>query len=533
MKNFIRPTHILFKLFATLFAALLLGLALSGCNKDSTSSAGGGSSAGAGAGASFRILAGSELKDVAELVTAWGKTQNINVQFEYTGTLDAVDKLAEKSNLDAVWVSHGKYLQLVPTVKSQIKSSEKTMYSRVVLGVKPEVVKALGWESGKTGWKDVVEAVKARKFRFAMTNPTGSNTGFVALAGLAAELSGKGDALEEKDIPVASLTEFFAGQSMTAGSSGALAEMFAAKPERVDGIINYESVIRSMNAKGLPLEVIIPKEGVITADYPLMLLNSSTKGDFYAKLVAYLRQDATQKQIATTTFRTPLSGSGSAEVVNELPFPASLSVVDAILKGFLNRYSVPASSFFVLDVSGSMEGERIANMKEAMLSLAEADASSAGRFSLFRAREHIEMMPFSHEQLPPHEYDLTDDAAKNKAVLSGMAGDINRLSAGGGTAIFGSVAAVYPRAQAVLAKGERRVTIVLFTDGQNTNGMSLASFKAFVEQQGEPKVPVFAILYGEAKQNEMQELASSTGGRVFDARTTKLTRIMKDIRTFQ
>lgn len=525
------------KLSLFLFS-LVLAIGLTACNKnpggtDATNSSPSAANSGSGNGAAFRILAGSELKDVADLVTAFGKTQNVDVRFEYTGTLDAVDKLAEKSNVDAVWVSHGKYLQLVPAVKSQIKATEKTMYSRVVLGVKPEVVKALGWESGKTGWKDVVAAAKARKFRFAMTNPTGSNTGFVALAGLAAELSGKGDALEEKDIPVSQLSEFFGGQSMTAGSSGALADMFAANPARVDGIINYESVIRSMNAKGLPLEVIIPKEGVITADYPLMLLTGTSQGDFYAKLVAYLRQDATQKQIASTTFRTPLAGSGSNEVVNELPFPGSLAVVDTILKGFLNRYSVPASSYFVLDVSGSMQGERLENMKQAMLSLAEGDASSAGRFSLFRSREHIEMMPFAHEPLPNHVYDLSEDVGKNKQILTDMATDINQLTVGGGTAIFSSVAKVYPEAQKVLTKGERRVTIVLLTDGQNTNGMSLAAFKTFVEQQGEPKVPVFAIIYGDAKQSEMQELAASTGGRVFDARSVKLTRIMKDIRTFQ
>ena len=149
-------------------------------------------------------------------------------------------------------------------------------------------------------------------------------------------MSGKGDALEEKDIPANKLRELFAGQSMTAGSSGALADMFVAKAARMDGIINYESVIRSMASKGTPLSVIIPKEGVITADYPLMLLTNSSQGEFYRKLVDYIRSDAAQKQIAATTYRTPLTGSDSSEVVNELPFPSSIKVVDAILQGFLN-----------------------------------------------------------------------------------------------------------------------------------------------------------------------------------------------------
>lgn len=514
-----------------LFVVYAVVLGLVGCSKKSDAPVV--ASVPVPAQTTFRILAGSELKDVAGLVTAFGKSQNVNVVFDYTGTLDAVDRLAEKDGFDAVWISHGKYLQLVPEVKGQIKASEKTMYSRVVLGVKPEVAKALGWQSGKTGWTDVVKASKAGRFHFAMTNPTGSNTGFVALAGLAAELSGKGDALEEKDIPSARLKELFGGQTMTAGSSGALADMFMANPGKVDGIINYESVIRSMAAKGIALEVILPKEGVITADYPLMLLAASGQAAFYTKLVEYLRADTTQKQIAATTFRTPLAGSGNDEVVNELPFPASITVVDAILKGFLDSYSLPASSYFVLDVSGSMEGERITRLKEAMTTLAQGDRSSSGRFSTFRAREYVELTPFSSQPYDSRSYALTENSASNQPVLARLAQDVSQLRAGGGTAIFSAIASVYPKAQAALIKGDRTVSIVLLTDGENTNGMRLPAFKDFINNMGEPRVPIFAVLYGDAKLSEMQELAASTGGRVFDARTTRLARVMKDIRTYQ
>ncbi|CAN5403086.1 substrate-binding domain-containing protein [soil metagenome] len=510
-------------------ASLLLLMALAGCKKIPSDDAA--AKPAENSANSFRILAGSELKDMADLVTAFGKSQNINVSFDYTGTLDAVDRLADKSDFDAVWISHGKYLQLVPAVKNQIKSSEKIMYSRVVLGVKPEVVKALGWKSGKTGWDDVVKQSKAGKFHFAMTNPTGSNTGFVALAGLAAELSGKGDALEEKDIPTGKLKELFSGQTMTAGSSGVLAEMFLANPAKVDGIVNYESVIRSMAAKGQALDVIIPKEGVITADYPLMLLTASRQAAFYQKLVEYLRSETIQKQIAATTFRTPLAGSGSDEVVNELPFPGSITVVDAILKGFLDSYSRPATSYFVLDVSGSMQGERIASLKQAMLSLTSGDASSSGRFSTFRAREIVKITPFSDESEGTRTFKL--DEGDNTAARKELSDMIQRLEARGGTAIFDAIASIYPAAQDDLRKGDRSVSIVLETDGVNTNGWGLGDFQQFVASRGEPRVPIFAILYGDANPAEMQGLAASTGGRVFDAKKVKLSKVMKDIRTYQ
>ena len=41
-------------------------------------------------------------------------------------------------------------------------------------------------------------------------------------------------------------------------------------------MINYESVLLSLNASGKlhePLDLIYPSEGIVTADYPLLLLN--------------------------------------------------------------------------------------------------------------------------------------------------------------------------------------------------------------------------------------------------------------------
>ena len=526
------PTFPMKKLlrFAFQFFLLVGVLQLAACDKKPDTAT---ASATEPATINFRILAGSELKDVANLVQTYARSQNVSITMEYSGTLDAIDKLKDPHTYDAVWLSNGKYLQMIPAVKSQIRSSEKIMYSPVVLGVKTSTVAKLGWKSGQTGWGDVLKAAKAGNFHFAMTNPAGSNTGFVALVGLAAELSGKGDALEEKDIPVAKLKDFFAAQSLTAGSSGVLAEIVSGNPDRVDGMINYESVIRSMAAQNQGWEVIVPKEGVITADYPFMLLAQSKQQEFYNKFVAWLRSDATQKQIASTTYRTPLAGNGRDEVVNELPFPASLPVVDAILQGFLNSYSRPTSSYFVLDTSGSMMGKRIEMLRESMSSLVNGDGSTSGRFALLRAREHLHLLPFSNELKKQQDYQLGEDRDKNRQVLNEINSNINKLEASGGTAIFSAIAQVYKQAQVELKREERSVSIVLLTDGQNTDGISLEEFQRFVSNQGSPKVPVFAIMYGDAKQSEMEQLAATTGGRMFDARKVKLTQVMRDIRNYQ
>lgn len=520
--------------FVKWMALALMPLAMMGCErKQGPNNESGNLLSSSSYGQTFTILAGSELKDVESLVQAFGMQKNVQVQFKYTGSLDAVDELAAKS-YDSAWLSHGKYLQLVPEMKSQIKASEKTMYSRVVLGVKPEKMSELGWANGKTNWKDILKAVEQGKFKFAMTNPTGSNSGFVSLVGLAASLSGKGDALEESDIPEKELSVFFKGQSMTAGSSGFLADKFVAESAKADALINYESVIKSIQDK-VKLTVLIPKEGVVTADYPLMRLTGDTeKTAFYNELVAYLRSPEVQKDIAQRTGRTPLLGDDSTDIINELPFPGNLKVIEAVLQGFLDVYSKPAVSYFVVDTSGSMDNYgRLVELQKSLLTLSEGDGTVGGRFASFKNRESIGLVSFSNQVSAPQTFELTNDKVANTAELGKFANSVRSLYAGGGTAIYSAISSVYGDAQAKLAKGDKTVSIVLLTDGSNNSGMSHREFLRMVNQMGEPKVPVYTILYGEGNSSELSEVAQVTGGNVFDARKAGLKKVMKSIRAYQ
>jgi Ca-activated chloride channel family protein len=46
-------------------------------------------------------------------------------------------------------------------------------------------------------------------------------------------------------------------------------------------------------------------------------------------------------------------------------------------------------------------------------------------------------------------------------------------------------------------------------------------------------IPVFWVLFGEANEAALKDLAQLTGGRVFDARKTPLYSVFKDIRAYQ
>lgn len=496
----------------------------------------------------FTILAGSELKDVdAQLGEDIRRATGIDVRFRYAGTLDAIDRLNAGESFDAVWVSHGKYLAMNPELKSRIAAQEKIMLSPVILGVKRSKAEALGWDRNDPTWKDIADAASAGTFTFGMTNPTASNTGFTALVGIAAALASNPDALTGADVSNPALKAFFQGQRMTAGSSGWLADAYAADPSKVDGIINYESVILSLNANGRlgePLVPVYPEEGIITADYPLMLLNSGKRAE-YDRLIAYLRSATFQTRLSAATLRRPVNAESSPapaipkRTLIELPFPGQPQVINGLLDAFLADVRVPSTSRYVLDLSGSMNEEgRIDQLKKAMDTLAGGDPGSlSSRYARFQNRERIGLIPFNNEPMPTLRFDMGTTSADNDATLASIKAAVGGMQPDGGTAIYDSV----QRAMIELAEEKRTdttpryYTIVLMTDGENTQGKGLDELLRWRESQGDAvkSIRVFPIVFGKADVDEMGALAEATGGKAFDAKAGSLAMVFKDIRGYQ
>src|ERR1700681_3819622 len=93
----------------------------------------------------FTVLAGSEVKDVeTQLKSDIRAGTGVDVFFTYSGTLDAIDRIAAGEKFDALWVSHGKYLAMDDNLKGRIVAQEKTMLSPVLLGLKTSKAHALG-----------------------------------------------------------------------------------------------------------------------------------------------------------------------------------------------------------------------------------------------------------------------------------------------------------------------------------------------------------------------------------------------------
>lgn len=490
----------------------------------------------------LHVLAGSELKDIEPLLPLLEKDTGVRLKLDYVGTLDGAEQLAQGANYPLAWFSHAKYLELLEGMNRRIVAREKIALSPVVIGVRESLARKYGWDKAAPSWNDLAARAASGELRFAMTNPTASNSGFSALIGLIASLSNDPEAFTLTPEQQALVKEFFKGQQLTAGSSGWLADAYVRDQDRLDGIINYESVLLQLNRQGRlkePLIILYPREGVVTADYPLLLLDPNQR-EAYDKVVAWFKKPDIQKRLMTETDRRPVIPQVTYDArfkqrdLIELPFPGQRSVVDRILSTYLDEQRPIAHAVFVLDLSGSMQGERLRLLKSSLLNLMGADTSITGQFARFRAREQIVFLPFRNGLEPPHRLNLGSGETLQQDMEQARQ-FVQTLEAGGGTAVYSALLKAYQIiAEAQAQHPDHYYSIVLMTDGVSNSGIGLGEFLQAYQSmpQSAQAVKTFPILFGESDQTAMQEVARRTGGKVFDGRKN-LAQAFKAIRGYQ
>ncbi|MGW1874616.1 substrate-binding domain-containing protein [Streptomyces sp. NPDC001975] len=476
----------------------------------------------------LRVLASSELSDMTAVFDRVRKDTGVTIRPTYMGTLDAVDLVAQgkaDGAYDALWLSSDDYLRLRPEAAKKVVSETSIMSSPVAIGVKAATVRSLGWKPADVTWSQVEQAVEAGRLTYGMTDPARSNSGFSTLVSVASALSGAQSALTDADVTKATprLKKFFKGQTLTSGSSGWLASAYRRRGD-VDALLNYESVLKGIQG----LTVIRPSDGVITADYPLSSLSASsadTREDV-RRVAEDLRTTAMQKLITDTTHRRPVVASVPPAAGldtsrrRELPFPGSKSVADGLISAYENELRRPSRTVYVLDTSGSMEGDRLDRLKKALTDLTGD----------FRDREEVTLMPFGSDvkDVSTHVVDPADPDTGLNAIRK----DTDALRADGNTAIYTSLEKAYDQLR---TDRDTFTSIVLMTDGENTTGAKAGEFDDFYRglSTTQRNIPVFPILFGDSSRTELQHIAALTGGRLFDAQQGSLDGAFEEIRGYQ
>jgi Ca-activated chloride channel homolog len=501
----------------------------------------------------LRVLTSNELTDINDVAVAAAAATNVKLDITYVGSSAGAQTVASgkaDGKFDAVWFDSNAYLALQPKASGRIATSTNTMSSPVAFGLDTAVAKKLGWDKRAPTWAQIAQAAGEKKFRYGMSNPATSNPAFAALANVATALVGTGRVLEADQVDgvAGDLRRFFSAQSLTADSSAYLADRFVGidgLPAAPQGLINYESKLIQLNSSerlDRPLTVVIPSDGVISADFPMSLLTgvSPEARTAYNVLTDWLRSADGQQVIMDSTARRPISGGVKADpakfgdrLLIELPFPARRAVLDRLLTSYLNSIRRATQSIYVLDLSGSMRGERIQGLRDALVSLAGGGGSN--RYTVFRERETVTLIGYGERVRRAQTVTVpSGDAKRGLTRIRNLARDLDAVPEN--TATYTALRAAYRLADRRIRDNPGTLTsIVLMTDGEQNEGISEGAFRSFYNKlPAETKaVPTFTVKFGPADEAELNRIARLTGGRLFAVEDTNLATAFRRIRAYQ
>jgi Ca-activated chloride channel family protein len=235
----------------------------------------------------------------------------------------------------------------------------------------------------------------------------------------------------------------------------------------------------------------------------------------------YLRPlDSTIALHAPMTLDNGTDPRVTTESVPALPSPdadVSTAVID--LFGITKR---KATVIIALDVSGSMEGEKIRS----------ATAATAEFLGRLDPNDQVALLTFSNGVA------TLSEPARVGDVVEGLTGRVSSLIADGNTALYDAVCQATAMAAELkvedAAAGETRLYgVVLLSDGEDTigepteNQMFVTCLPANAEADG---VKVFPIAFGaDAATTVLERIAAVTGGRMYSADPASISNVYLSI----
>jgi Ca-activated chloride channel family protein len=523
--------------------ALVLGPLLSGCSDDSGTS----SSGFQGNPISLNIVAGSESKEIEDIILDCGRRNKIAVEMHYSGSVDTMLALRKADFApDAALPASSIWLRLGDAEFHRVKEEASIMRSPVGLGIKKPLARELGWIGREVTVADILEAVRSRKLRFAMTSATQSNSGFSSYVGMLIALAGNPDVLTTENLEDKGLQKnirnLLSGVNRGSGSSGWLMHTFIEDYARLDAMFNYESMIIAANKRLIeqgkePLYIIYPADGLAVADSTLGFIDkpdqpgNQEKKEAFVKLRDCLLSDEVQEKILKRGFRAGLIGMNPdkapkevyraewgidlGRTISPIVWPEA-AVTERALNLYQTSFRKPSLTVFALDCSGSMKDGGLADLKRALAEL--FDPATASRYLIQTGdNDLIVILPFDHDFLWTEPLTVR---GSDPAAIRNLVEAVQSLQPRGKTDIYKPVGAAW---RYFISLGEKLEdylpSVILMTDG-NSNLGSLDGLRS-LWQELNPTFqlpPVFCIMYGQANDEQLKDLAAFSFGRVFDGR---------------
>ena len=491
----------------------------------------------------FKLISSTENKDIENELKKFDKNEGINLEIDYAGTIDIMQKLNKGEEYDAVWASNSIWLYMLDSTKVKTSNSKSTSINPVVFGITKQKAEELGFVNKDIYTKDIVDAIKNGKLKFSMSNPTQTNTGATAYLGLLATLAGNPEVLRENNLEDENLkndlTSLFTGLERSSGSEDFLEELFL--KGNYEAVVTYEFSIINMNKKLVaqgkePLYILYPVDGVSISDSPLAYIKQGNgeKEEVFKKLQSYVLSDEGQKILAANGRRTWYGGVKSdvdqtifnkdwgidtTKYIVPLKYP-NTEIIKKALSMYQTELRKPVHTVFCLDYSGSMSGKGYTQLKEAMDYILDEQKASQDMLQ-FASKDKITIIPFNGKVIDVWN---TDNGVNTKELIE----KISTLKPSGSTNI-------YDTSKTALEELKNddlntyNVSVILMTDGMSNVG-SYAEFSEYYNRLGK-SIPVYSIMFGDAYEYQLDEIAQITNAKIFDGKTD-LLQAFKEVRGY-
>ncbi|MFZ5918174.1 MAG: VWA domain-containing protein [Chloroflexota bacterium] len=435
-----------------------------------------------------------------------------------TGELQAIspDSSLWLYQLDATWMeAHGTDLPVVgETVRYAV--------SPVVIAMWEDVARSMGYPDRPLGWEDLLNKAQSDP-NFKWSHPATSSASGL-LATLAEFYAGAGitRGLTLEDAQRQSTLDYVAAIEKTVryygeGEWAVVQRVLQEGRSYLDAWVCQEQLVVYLNQNQSDQVVAVyPQEGALWQDHPLALLETpaltTNQRLVFSRLRDFLLSETSQARVLAAGYRpgdlnlsltdpaSPLTAANGVDPAQpqtslQLPNAAVVEVVRNVW-WYTKRHT---NVYLVVDVSGSMRGDKIQGAQAALRAFVELIAGDVERVGL------VEFSSQVRESVP------LDDLGDNRARLLAT---IDALEVGGDTSLLDAVALAYDNLQRA-ADAERINAIVVMTDGlENHSAINQRQLLHKLETQDVPVV-IFCIAYGaDADRATLQDIAGATGGQL-------------------
>ena len=493
----------------------------------------------------FRIISSTSTKKMDNDIISYAKKNGFKVEIEHYGDLEIVDKLnSDSKDYDAVWISNSIWLYMLDN-SNLITDSKSIVINPVVMGINKSKAKELGFIDKEIYNKDILEMVKSNKLKYVMASVTKTNTGATSYLSFLNSLAGSPEVLTlnmlDNEKLKNDLKDFFKGVERVSGDEDYLTTMYL--NGSYDAMINYESSLIELNKelvkKGSePLYLVYPVDGVAINDMPFAYINNDSNDtvtkDRFKLIQSYLRSDEIINKMQSLGYRSwygginkdsdknifnPDWGIDTTKYLKDMKYP-SKQVITKAINLYIETLRKPTHVVFCLDVSGSMYGNGIAELTDAMDYILDYETASKDNLQ-FSDKDKITIITFEG-------YTKNIYATKYGTDTKDLIRVIDKLEVGGTTNIYDpSIAALK-----ILSKedsNEYTTTVILMTDGMSNRGSYYDLEKYY--KNNKLDIPIYSITFGSSDEEELERVAKLTNGKVFDGKNG-LLKAFTEVRSY-